>query len=413
MRLLHLADLHLGVENYGRLDPATGLNSRLQDFLRCLDVSLDLALSESVDAVLLAGDVYKTPSPNPTWQREFARRVQRLQAANVPLVVIVGNHDTPASYGKATSVDVFHALELPNLHIIRSPKLIQLPTRSSVLQVAGLPWPSRHHLRARDDARHLTQEQTLAKIRQLSIDQIGTLADQVNPGSPAVLVAHVTAAEASLSGGERTAQIGLDPTIPTRSLAHPAFDYVALGHIHRHQSLNPDGSPPVVYSGSLERIDFGEADEEKGFCVIDLDGRGRRGNARWRFVTVPSRPMVNIEVEIPASANPTDTVLERLAAVNVKDAMVRVRYRVTEGQDRVDSRAVMAALEEAHHVVSISAVAVPQQRLSRADISEDAEPLQALDSYLATRDELTPHHDRLRRAAAALDLELSRSESGA
>ncbi|MEC8931542.1 MAG: metallophosphoesterase [Candidatus Latescibacterota bacterium] len=73
MRLLHLADLHLGTENYGRLDPATGLHSRLMDFLQCLASLFDHAIDEQFDAVLLAGDVYRTPTPNPTWQREFAQ----------------------------------------------------------------------------------------------------------------------------------------------------------------------------------------------------------------------------------------------------------------------------------------------------------------------------------------------------
>lgn len=78
MRFLHCADLHLGVENHGRIDPATGLHTRLVDFVRCLEFVVSLALEKAADMVLFAGDIYKSPNPNPTWQREFAVQLHRL-----------------------------------------------------------------------------------------------------------------------------------------------------------------------------------------------------------------------------------------------------------------------------------------------------------------------------------------------
>src|SRR5512147_1353612 len=104
MKILHLADLHLGVENYGRVDPATGLHSRLIDYLDRLDEALALGLDAGVDLVLIAGDVYKNRSPNPTHQREFARRLNRLRSAGVPVFILTGNHDISPSLGRAHSV---------------------------------------------------------------------------------------------------------------------------------------------------------------------------------------------------------------------------------------------------------------------------------------------------------------------
>ena len=72
MRILHFSDLHIGVENYGRIDPTTGLSTRLGDFLAALDQVVDFALENDVDLVLLAGDVYKGRDPSQTHQREFA-----------------------------------------------------------------------------------------------------------------------------------------------------------------------------------------------------------------------------------------------------------------------------------------------------------------------------------------------------
>src|SRR5207244_8676645 len=104
IRVLHLADLHLGVENYGRPDPYRGLNSRVADFLHCLDAAVERAAE--VDLVLIAGDIYKTCQPTPTVQREFADRVKRL-VRHCPIFIVTGNHDVPNAAERASSVDIF------------------------------------------------------------------------------------------------------------------------------------------------------------------------------------------------------------------------------------------------------------------------------------------------------------------
>ena len=102
IRMLHLADLHIGMENYGRIDPATGIHGRVLDFLRCFDEVIEYGLAHDVDLVIFAGDAFKTRDPSPTYQREFARRIKRLSNAGVPTILLVGNHDLPAMERKAT-----------------------------------------------------------------------------------------------------------------------------------------------------------------------------------------------------------------------------------------------------------------------------------------------------------------------
>src|SRR5947209_17561979 len=102
LRLAHIADTHIGMENYGRINPETGLNQRLHDFLSSLDQAVDGAIAEDVDLVVFSGDIYKTRDPTPTHQREFARRIQRLTAQGIQVVLVAGNHDIPLSAGRAT-----------------------------------------------------------------------------------------------------------------------------------------------------------------------------------------------------------------------------------------------------------------------------------------------------------------------
>ncbi len=101
MKLLHCADIHLGYETHGRLDPATGLNSRLLDFRRSFDALVAHALAEDIDLFLFCGDAYRTADPTPTQQKLFAEALRPIADACIPIVMIVGNHDHPVSFGKA------------------------------------------------------------------------------------------------------------------------------------------------------------------------------------------------------------------------------------------------------------------------------------------------------------------------
>ena len=128
MRILHFSDLHIGVENYGRIDLETGLSTRLGDFLDSLDQVGEFALNESVDLVLLAGDAYKGRDPTQTHQREFAKRLNRLSQAGVPIFLLVGNHDLPAASSRATAVDIFPTLEVANVYVGNNLQTYQVPT---------------------------------------------------------------------------------------------------------------------------------------------------------------------------------------------------------------------------------------------------------------------------------------------
>ncbi|MFT5086883.1 MAG: exonuclease SbcD [Planctomycetota bacterium] len=410
LTFLHFADLHLGVENYGRLDPATGLHTRIQDFSNSLGCAFDLAIEEEVDLVVFAGDAYKTCDPNPTHQREFARQLRRLQQASIPIVLIVGNHDTPAAFGKATSIDIFGALELDNTFVIRRPELLQIDTRNGPVQIAGLPWPTRNILRTHDDYKDLPQEEVTAQIQSICAAQIGEFSRQLKPEFPAILTAHIAAAEATYSGSERTALIGQDPTLLTSTLANPLFDYVALGHIHKYQDLHKGADPPVVYSGSLERIDFGEEREDKGFCIasIDEDANAPRGRTTsFEFVPVAARRFVTVELKIQPEKSPTDQIVAAIGASPIEDAVVRVLYDLPATiEDPVDLEPIRRALEPAFYIASIQPRMVPRERPRRATVTEDLGLQEALDRYIENNEHLDERREDLLRYALELEHQL-------
>ena len=116
IRMLHFSDLHIGMENYGRLDSATGINRRVIDFLDRLDEVIDYGLEHEVDLVIFAGDAYKDRSPAPTFQREWGRRIMRLSNAGIPSILLVGNHDLSPSLNRAHALEEFNTLEIENRH---------------------------------------------------------------------------------------------------------------------------------------------------------------------------------------------------------------------------------------------------------------------------------------------------------
>lgn len=414
LRFLHFADLHLGVETYGRLDPQSGLNSRVADFVHCLSFVVDLALREKVDLVLFAGDAYKTCDPDPTYQREFAQQLRRLRQAGMPAVLVVGNHDTPAAYGRATALDIFGVLELENTHVIRRPELLRVETASGPLQVAGLPWPTRHSLRTREEYKDLPQEALNREIEGICAAQIAEFARTLDPGLPAVFTAHLAAAEATYSGSERTAVIGQDPVLLTSTLANPAFDYVALGHVHKHQDLHPQAPPSVVYAGSIERLNFGEERDAKGCCLVQIDQlpSGER-RTTWEFVPTPARRFLTIDVDLsPQATDPTACLLEAIAAQQLEGAIVRLTYpQPGPEQAPVDLSRVRAALSPAHHLAGILPRLVTTTRLRRATVDRELDLAQALDRYIDNLPELQGQRQLLQQYAGRLRRELESGEA--
>ena len=104
VRILHFADAHIDIGNYGRHDPATGLPQRVVDFLAALDQIIDAAIAERVDLVIFAGDAYKDRNPQPTFQRAWGERMMRLSRAGIPTLLLVGNHDVAPADNRALSL---------------------------------------------------------------------------------------------------------------------------------------------------------------------------------------------------------------------------------------------------------------------------------------------------------------------
>ena len=400
MKLLHFSDLHIGVENYGRPDAETGMSTRLVDFLTSYDELVDYAISNEVDAVLFAGDAYKSRDPSQTHQREFAKRVARLVSENIPVYLLTGNHDLPAVAERASALEIFPTLNVEQVFVCDSLNTQTILTRSGPLQIVGLPWIRRSQYLTREDTNNLTLDQITSRLQERLTNALNWQLESLDPNVPAVLVAHVTAS-GSVVGSERSMMLGRDHVLMLSTLASQKLDYVALGHIHKHQVLN--ANPMVVYSGSLQRVDFSEERDGKGFCVIELDQRKGQGQrlTTFTFQTVQARPFTTIDVEVQANDSPTERVLEIIrnkrnsssAEGDIIDAIVRVRIYIPEQlATLLNDNDIREALHDAHYVSIYHHVERTQRLRITPEASRGLSPTEALRLYLETRG---TDHDRI------------------
>ena len=411
MKILHTADIHLGYETHGRLDPETGLNSRLHDFARSFRFMAERAVSEDVDLFLFCGDAYRTADPTPTQQKLFAECLRPIAEAGIPIVMIVGNHDHPVSYGKASSVDIFGFLT-GDVHIYRRPTVDRIETKAGPLQLIALPWPIRSMLLSKEEHRKKTPEQIRTYIEELYIGFVAQAATELDPALPAVLAGHFTVQGAEVGGSERTSLIAHEPKFTVGQLTPPGIDYVALGHIHKFQDRNREAyergdGPPVVYPSSLERISFKEHDAEKGFVLVEITAEGGEKRTTYTFVPTPARRFLPIEVDAREAADPTGKIVGTIKLADVREAVVRVRYRIDEAQvPMIDVRAIRDALKDADTVAAIERVVDPAERKRTTVVQRDATLKDAMTQYVAQHEALASLKDDLLAAALAIEREV-------
>jgi exonuclease SbcD len=284
-RILHFADAHIDIAAHGRHDPISGLPVRTLDFLKSLDTIVDTAIDERVDLVIFAGDAYKDRTPVPTFQREWGRRIVRLSQAGIPTLLLVGNHDLSPALGRAHALQEWETIPVPHVRVISKPcfygpeDLEGLP-----IQVIGLPWISRSNLMASLELSAAEPGRVYEEIEQRLVSLVqGWLETHADPTLPTILAAHASVQGATY-GAERAVMLGADLVLPGSLVRDPRLSYVALGHIHKRQDLNPGAQPPVIYPGSIERVDFGEVNDDKAFVIAEVEP-GKDTRVEWRMLS--------------------------------------------------------------------------------------------------------------------------------
>ncbi|NMA95649.1 MAG: exonuclease SbcCD subunit D [Clostridiales bacterium] len=378
IRVLHTADLHIGVQNYGRIDSKKGLHTRLLDFLDTFDSLIGYAIDADVDVVLISGDIFKNREPSVTEQREFAIRIKRLSDRGINVYIIVGNHDIQNASHKATSVEIHNVLKLPGVYVRRSPKIDILDTKRGLLQIVALPYMSPNVI----DAEGSTIEELSMDMRNKLCDIVDELRERTNDRLPTILMSHYSVTGA-VAGSERTIMFGREITLPISCLSKEEFDYVALGHIHKHQVLGEN--PPIIYSGSMDRVDFNEEREAKGFVLATV----ARGQCEYEFIELSTRAFKTIDIEI-VHEDPYAQIEKTIKSIDLEDTIVRLRLKI-KSQDlaKLKEADVYRLLRSrAFYVTGIEKDIIwDRSHLRHPGITERMDMGEAVEEYIKKREE--------------------------
>lgn len=268
MRLLHLSDLHLGkrVNEYSMLD----------DQAYILEQILEISEQEKVEGVLIAGDVYDKPVPPAEAVRLLDELLSSFADRKIPVFFISGNHDSKErlSFG----AELF---KKGNVYIASEGFYEKINWKDEWGEIdfwmmpflkpaqVRMVWPEKEIVTYTEAVR--------AVIEEMNPD----------PEKRNILIAHQFVSGASRCESEEVVIGGLDQVDAS---VLECFDYVALGHLHRPQSV---GRETVRYCGTPLKYSFSEIHDKKSVTVVDV---GKKGQVDVKEVElVPLRDMKELK----------------------------------------------------------------------------------------------------------------------
>ncbi len=294
LRFAHLADTHLGYHALNRVDSDSGRNQRAVDIERAFDAAIDRILAERVDLVIHAGDVFHHTRPSWSALQCFVRQMRRIEAAGIPCLVIGGNHDTPRL---RTTDSAFNFLQLflPRIHFVTGYETDEWRLDEFDLTLHAVP----HGALTNPDPPFVMPQR----------------------GRRNVLVTHGLAPGVELKGQHEPGEETL-----SGALLGAAHSYIALGHFH----IAGDQGHNAFYSGSTERIGWGDEAVRPGLLFVTLGDLDQPPEVE--IAPIATRPMTTlnpIDGEDRPARELADVILDRVDAVALPEAMIRVELRHT------------------------------------------------------------------------------------
>ncbi|MEV4274989.1 exonuclease SbcCD subunit D [Actinoplanes xinjiangensis] len=307
MRILHTSDWHVGKVLKGK--------NRNEEHIKVLAQVVEIARDERPDLVIVAGDLYDTAAPTAEATRLVTRALSALRKTGARVVAIGGNHDNGAAldalrpWADAAGIELRGSYPKGDLQDL----LIEGTTEGGERwRLVALPFLSqRYAVRAAE-----MYDLTAAEANQTYADLVARLIAKLSepfsePGVVNLLTAHLTIVGASTGGGEREAHTIMGYAVPA-TVFPPNAHYVALGHLHRNQTVI---SPcPTRYSGSPLAIDFGEEENVCSVAIVDVS-TDRAAHVR------------DVPVTSALTLRTVRGTLEQLATVNLPGAWLRVLVR--------------------------------------------------------------------------------------
>ena len=345
MKIVTFADLHLGNKSNGNLDPKTGLNTRVLDALNSLDYMIDYCLNNNIQNIICAGDIYHNNMPTPNIQQEFNKRMNILSKHNINTYIMSGNHDVSSTITNTSALTVFDTLEIDNIYHSRFYKkynlnnidLIMLPTYTNEEEVKNI----------------------INKINK-----------------PSIIVGHFTLLGAKLNDYliEKN-----ESNINMNIFNNKNIICVILGHLHKYQIMNT--KPLIYYCGSLQRIDFNEERQKKGFIELEIENNKL---INYKFIEVPSQTFVTIKYDLTNSNDATEELINQINKNKDKLNNSIIRFKLKLKKDTNINYNILNDKLHLYKIKSLSNISKDideKELIIDSNINENINEKQALQLY--------------------------------
>ncbi len=270
-------------------------------------------------------------------------------------------------------------LNVPNVHYFSQPGFTDFICRSGEkARVFALPY--RHPVKVASDRtvgqtglrKELMQQNYLEQVTK----EIEIFAREGRKDADVcILTGHFTI-QGVVAGSERNWTIDEEYALPPALFDTDLFDYIAMGHVHKHQVIQ--ARTPIIYPGSIERVDLAEAEEDKGFVHVDI----RDGSVSWKYIRLPTRTMHNLQIACKEKEDPILAVKAEIANHPVKHAIVNLNITSPDQISPAQKSEINSLLKDAFwsqvHYVRLQT----DKETVEGGFARTLEPAQALNEYL-------------------------------
>lgn len=363
MKVVICGDSHIGAVFGLGGSNGKGGNSRIDDYEKTLNFIANYCIENKIDVFIQTGDAFDKRNPSAEQMEIFNKVLKKLSLHNIFSVVIMGNHDykkTGPTF--SSSITSLSARDLPNVRTVLNPEMISLSSGEDDINLLLMPFRDRKLYKGKS-----TKEDSV-----LYQNEVKDLIASKQKG-PVVAVGHNFFYEGSYN------DYGGTEVLP-KIEAFKGCDMVAMGHYHNFKILKKV-DPIAVYTGSMEKINFGDINSKKIFLEYDTNTK------RTKVLTAPVRELWDESIDLTASS--FETVVEdlesQLSVVEVKDKIVRLKIIIHEKlSSSLNRNTVEKRLYElgAHYVSKVNFEQIYQRLVRDTSILEEKDDFSMFKAFI-------------------------------
>lgn len=288
MKIIHTADWHLGA-SWNGID-------RTDELFAQLDCVFKIARERAADVLLVAGDIFERVSRDKLYavSKRLAEKLKDLTANGCRAVLVPGNHDLRDHFAVMKTFLELESGKAERVHIVEGYEKFEIDG----VQFVCLPYPDPERLEAFGEFRSSSSIGKAERNKSLSDDLakfVGSVAQNIDASKPAVFVTHLQIIGVRYDGSPKEASYNEDISLGSDCLPQNV-SYIALGHIHKCQPIEKS-AVPCWYSGSFDRMDFGERDDEKFVLAVEIDEQTKKAAVEKVPVDCNKFEEINIAAE--------------------------------------------------------------------------------------------------------------------